>query len=239
MASPAVAPNSSTADRLSRPIPHFAPSPPTTPARLLAPPTHTLPLCCQEVLQACFLQLLVLHLCLLAPPLLHPLILCKAWLRHLTPLTLLHCPIVHLCLVPSHQCHRLPSLLRPITLCCSGPPTSTQPPRCRYQGNSRTSCGQDLRVISQTCSSSQYIFGTELSVLISPSGSTLPRVLPLCPPLRVEALFTHSPSSTDRAEKGERGGSCLLSFLPGDAVSLLISEPRDGWHYGQNERTGR
>ncbi|XP_053470479.1 brain-specific angiogenesis inhibitor 1-associated protein 2 [Ictalurus furcatus] len=70
-------------------------------------------------------------------------------------------------------------------------------------------------------------------------GSTLPRVLPLCPPLRVEALFAHSPSSTDRAEKGERGGSCLLSFLPGDAVSLLISEPRDGWHYGQNERTGR
>ncbi|KAB5586660.1 hypothetical protein PHYPO_G00004210 [Pangasianodon hypophthalmus] len=70
-------------------------------------------------------------------------------------------------------------------------------------------------------------------------GSTLPRVLPLCPPLRVEALFAHSPSSSDRAEKGERGGSCLLPFLPGDIVNLLISEPRDGWHYGQNERTGR
>ncbi|KAK3551490.1 hypothetical protein QTP70_017387 [Hemibagrus guttatus] len=70
-------------------------------------------------------------------------------------------------------------------------------------------------------------------------GSTLPRVLPLCPPLRVEALFSHSPSSSDRTEKGERVGSCLLSFLPGDVVNLLISEPRDGWHYGQNERTGR
>ncbi|XP_047667700.1 brain-specific angiogenesis inhibitor 1-associated protein 2 isoform X2 [Tachysurus fulvidraco] len=70
-------------------------------------------------------------------------------------------------------------------------------------------------------------------------GSTLPRVLPLSPPLRVEALFSHSPSSSDRAERGERAGSCLLSFLPGDIVGLLISEPRDGWHYGQNERTGR
>ncbi|TSL82557.1 Brain-specific angiogenesis inhibitor 1-associated protein 2 [Bagarius yarrelli] len=70
-------------------------------------------------------------------------------------------------------------------------------------------------------------------------GSTLPRVLPLCPPLQVEALFSHSPSSSDRIEKGERGGSFLLPFLPGDVVNLLISEPRDGWHYGQNERTGR
>ncbi|KAK7157241.1 hypothetical protein R3I93_008650 [Phoxinus phoxinus] len=67
-------------------------------------------------------------------------------------------------------------------------------------------------------------------------GSTLPRVLPLCGPSRVEALFPHS---TDSSE-GEKGGaSCLLSFLPGDTLSLLISEPRDGWHYGQNERTGR
>ncbi|KAF7708080.1 brain-specific angiogenesis inhibitor 1-associated protein 2 [Silurus meridionalis] len=70
-------------------------------------------------------------------------------------------------------------------------------------------------------------------------GSTLPRVLPLCPSVRVEALFAHSPSSGDRPEKGDRAGSCLLSFLPGDAIGLLISEPRDGWHYGQNERTGR
>ncbi|XP_072535992.1 BAR/IMD domain-containing adapter protein 2 [Salminus brasiliensis] len=71
-------------------------------------------------------------------------------------------------------------------------------------------------------------------------GSTLPRVLPLSPPLRVEALFPHSPSSAEGGPGGERGGgSCLLSFLPGDVLSLLISEPRDGWHYGQNERTGR
>ncbi|XP_043117116.1 brain-specific angiogenesis inhibitor 1-associated protein 2 [Puntigrus tetrazona] len=72
------------------------------------------------------------------------------------------------------------------------------------------------------------------------SGSTLPRVLPLCAPSRVEALFPHSPDSCEGEKPGERGGSsCLLSFLPGDTLSLLISEPRDGWHYGQNERTGR
>ncbi|XP_016342564.1 brain-specific angiogenesis inhibitor 1-associated protein 2-like [Sinocyclocheilus anshuiensis] len=71
-------------------------------------------------------------------------------------------------------------------------------------------------------------------------GSTLPRVLPLCAPSRVEALFPHSPDSCEAEKPGDRGGSsCLLSFLPGDALSLLISEPRDGWHYGQNERTGR
>ncbi|XP_052003655.1 brain-specific angiogenesis inhibitor 1-associated protein 2-like [Xyrauchen texanus] len=71
-------------------------------------------------------------------------------------------------------------------------------------------------------------------------GSTLPRVLPLSPPSRVEALFLHSPDSSEGEKGGERGGgSCLLSFLPGDTLTLLISEPRDGWHYGQNERTGR
>lgn len=72
------------------------------------------------------------------------------------------------------------------------------------------------------------------------SGSTLPRVLPLCAPSRVEALFPHSTDSSEGEKGGDRGGaSCLLSFLPGDTLSLLISEPRDGWHYGQNERTGR
>ncbi|XP_026084029.1 brain-specific angiogenesis inhibitor 1-associated protein 2-like [Carassius auratus] len=71
-------------------------------------------------------------------------------------------------------------------------------------------------------------------------GWTLPRALPLCAPSRVEALFPHSPDSCEGQKPGDRGGSsCLLSFLPGDALSLLISEPRDGWHYGQNERTGR
>ncbi|KAL2084773.1 hypothetical protein ACEWY4_020291 [Coilia grayii] len=76
------------------------------------------------------------------------------------------------------------------------------------------------------------------------AGSTLPRVLPLSPPARVEALFAHAPSISAMGGGvggvgGGGGGSCLLPFLPGDILVLLISEPRDGWHYGQNERTGR
>ncbi|KAL4616687.1 brain-specific angiogenesis inhibitor 1-associated protein 2-like isoform X1 [Arapaima gigas] len=67
-------------------------------------------------------------------------------------------------------------------------------------------------------------------------GGTLPRVLPLSPPSRVEALFAHTPGG---GEGDAAGGACLLQFLPGDTLVLLISEPRDGWHYGQNERTGR
>lgn len=74
---------------------------------------------------------------------------------------------------------------------------------------------------------------------VRPAGLTLPRVLPFSPSVRVEALFPHSPGAGDVIVRGERAGSCLLSFLPGDIISLLISEARDGWHYGQNERTGR
>ncbi|KAM9851465.1 BAR/IMD domain-containing adapter protein 2 [Aulostomus maculatus] len=67
-------------------------------------------------------------------------------------------------------------------------------------------------------------------------GSSLPRMLPLSGPIRVEAMFAHTPGA---AEGGAGAGACLLHFLPGDSITLLISEPRDGWHYGQNERTGR
>ncbi|XP_071768856.1 BAR/IMD domain-containing adapter protein 2 [Centroberyx gerrardi] len=67
-------------------------------------------------------------------------------------------------------------------------------------------------------------------------GSSLPRMLPLSGPTRVEAVFAHSPGGS---EGSMGGGACLLHFLPGDGITLLISEARDGWHYGQNERTGR
>lgn len=62
-------------------------------------------------------------------------------------------------------------------------------------------------------------------------------MLPLCGPTRVEAVFAHTPGAAEGGGIG--GGACLLHFLPGDNITLLISEPRDGWHYGQNERTGR
>ncbi|XP_071326978.1 BAR/IMD domain-containing adapter protein 2 isoform X2 [Trachinotus anak] len=68
-------------------------------------------------------------------------------------------------------------------------------------------------------------------------GSSLPRMLPLSGPTRVEAMFAHSPGASEGGGVG--GGACLLHFQTGDNITLLISEPRDGWHYGQNERTGR
>ncbi|XP_029307950.1 brain-specific angiogenesis inhibitor 1-associated protein 2 [Cottoperca gobio] len=73
-------------------------------------------------------------------------------------------------------------------------------------------------------------------------GSSLPRMLPLSGPTRVEAMFAHTPAAPEAGSGvggGGGGGACLLHFLPGDNITLLISEARDGWHYGQNERTGR
>lgn len=74
-------------------------------------------------------------------------------------------------------------------------------------------------------------------MLFSSAGSSLPRMLPLSGPVHVEAVFAHTPGASPGGGAG--GGACLLHFLPGDNITLLISEPRDGWHYGQNERTGR
>ncbi|XP_054638479.1 brain-specific angiogenesis inhibitor 1-associated protein 2 [Dunckerocampus dactyliophorus] len=66
------------------------------------------------------------------------------------------------------------------------------------------------------------------------------RMLPLSGPMRVEAMFAHSPGASEGGGGGGGGGGAsLLHFSPGDGITLLISEPRDGWHYGQNDRTGR
>lgn len=76
-----------------------------------------------------------------------------------------------------------------------------------------------------------------LLIFFSLLGSSLPRMLALSGPIHVEAMFAHTPGASEGGGVG--GGACLLHFLPGDKITLLISEPRDGWHYGQNERTGR
>ncbi|KAM8837156.1 BAR/IMD domain-containing adapter protein 2-like isoform 2-T6 [Spinachia spinachia] len=44
---------------------------------------------------------------------------------------------------------------------------------------------------------------------------------------RVQAVFSHA--------AGDNG--TLLSFFQGDVVTLLVPEARDGWHYGENEKT--
>ncbi|XP_061731968.1 brain-specific angiogenesis inhibitor 1-associated protein 2 isoform X3 [Nerophis ophidion] len=44
---------------------------------------------------------------------------------------------------------------------------------------------------------------------------------------RVQAVFCHAAGDN----------STLLSFKEGDVVTLLVPEARDGWHYGENEKT--
>ena len=34
------------------------------------------------------------------------------------------------------------------------------------------------------------------------------------------------------------GDATQLKIEPGDYIQLLIPQPRDGWHYGENDRTG-
>ncbi|KAM9424343.1 BAR/IMD domain-containing adapter protein 2 [Pholidichthys leucotaenia] len=44
---------------------------------------------------------------------------------------------------------------------------------------------------------------------------------------RVQAVFSHAAGDN----------STLLSFSEGDVITLLVPEARDGWHYGENEKT--
>ncbi|XP_060951149.1 brain-specific angiogenesis inhibitor 1-associated protein 2 [Limanda limanda] len=43
----------------------------------------------------------------------------------------------------------------------------------------------------------------------------------------VQAIFSHTAGDN----------STLLSFSEGDVITLLVPEARDGWHYGENEKT--
>ncbi|XP_030053639.1 brain-specific angiogenesis inhibitor 1-associated protein 2 isoform X1 [Microcaecilia unicolor] len=73
---------------------------------------------------------------------------------------------------------------------------------------------------------------TRLATLVE--NKTLPRISPLSvlPPRierrRVQALFSHAAGDSPT----------LLDFQEGDTILLLVPQARDGWHYGENERTG-
>lgn len=70
---------------------------------------------------------------------------------------------------------------------------------------------------------------------ISPSAETrtLPRSSSMAAGLerngrtRVQAIFSHAAGDN----------STLLSFTENDVITLLVPEARDGWHYGENEKT--
>ncbi|XP_078427298.1 brain-specific angiogenesis inhibitor 1-associated protein 2a isoform X2 [Cetorhinus maximus] len=44
---------------------------------------------------------------------------------------------------------------------------------------------------------------------------------------KVQAIFSHQ----------AKGNNTLLSFSEGDVITLLVPEAKDGWHYGENEKT--
>ncbi|AWO96515.1 putative brain-specific angiogenesis inhibitor 1-associated protein 2-like [Scophthalmus maximus] len=165
-----------------------------------------------------------------SPPLPHSAPLSRA----MTPVQLLHQqvgPAGSNTSSPSHN----PWLLKAAEMCS----TATLPlPRrpvseMRLGGFQGKTCHSVLVSFVFVCLHRQPSF---LISLLDP-GSSLPRMLPLSGPIRVEAKFPHAPGASEGGGGG--GGACLLHFLAGDNISLLISEPRDGWHYGQNERTGR
>nr|XP_060636409.1 brain-specific angiogenesis inhibitor 1-associated protein 2-like [Anolis sagrei ordinatus] len=72
---------------------------------------------------------------------------------------------------------------------------------------------------------------TRLATLVE--NKTLPRISPLSilpsrsERRRVQAIFSHA--------AGEN--TTLLNFQEGDVILLLVTEARDGWHYGENEAT--
>uniref|UniRef100_UPI00398E8673 BAR/IMD domain-containing adapter protein 2-like isoform X2 n=1 Tax=Pristiophorus japonicus TaxID=55135 RepID=UPI00398E8673 len=45
--------------------------------------------------------------------------------------------------------------------------------------------------------------------------------------IKVQAIFSHQAGAN----------STLLSFTEGDVITLLVPEAKDGWHYGENEKT--
>lgn len=72
-----------------------------------------------------------------------------------------------------------------------------------------------------------------VSISLSAETRTLPRSSSMAAGLerngrtRVQAIFSHAAGDN----------STLLSFTENDVITLLVPEARDGWHYGENEKT--
>ncbi|MEQ2158582.1 hypothetical protein GOODEAATRI_013710 [Goodea atripinnis] len=70
-----------------------------------------------------------------------------------------------------------------------------------------------------------FIFPVETRTL--PRSSSMAAGLERNGRTRVQAVFSHAAGDN----------STLLSFAEGDVITLLVPEARDGWHYGENEKT--
>ncbi|XP_053217751.1 brain-specific angiogenesis inhibitor 1-associated protein 2-like isoform X4 [Podarcis raffonei] len=116
-----------------------------------------------------------------------------------------------------------PPVTEPLTLTSSLPPTQTTqaPPQTKTADSYSCTLPMPRKMSMET----------RLATLVE--NKTLPRINPLSvlPPRserrRVQAIFSHA--------AGEN--STLLNFQEGDVILLLVTEARDGWHYGENEAT--
>ncbi|XP_063157272.1 brain-specific angiogenesis inhibitor 1-associated protein 2-like [Candoia aspera] len=111
----------------------------------------------------------------------------------------------------------------PITIASGLPPTqpTQKPPQTKIADSYSCTLPMPRKMSMET----------RLATLVE--NKTLPRINPLSvlPPRserrRVQAVFSHA--------AGEN--STLLNFQEGDIILLLVTEARDGWHYGENEAT--
>ncbi|KAB1264915.1 Brain-specific angiogenesis inhibitor 1-associated protein 2, partial [Camelus dromedarius] len=104
----------------------------------------------------------------------------------------------------------------------AAPPKSTPPPQS--QGKLSDSYSNTLPVRKSVAPKSSYA-ATENKTL--PRSSSMAAGLERNGRMRVKAIFSHAAGDN----------STLLSFKEGDLITLLVPEARDGWHYGESEKT--
>uniref|UniRef100_A0A6I8NJS6 BAR/IMD domain-containing adapter protein 2 n=2 Tax=Ornithorhynchus anatinus TaxID=9258 RepID=A0A6I8NJS6_ORNAN len=101
-------------------------------------------------------------------------------------------------------------------------PKSLSPPQT--QGKLSDSYSNTLPVRKSVTPKNSYA-ATENKTL--PRSSSMAAGLERNGRTRVQAIFSHA--------AGDNG--TLLSFKEGDLITLLVPEARDGWHYGESEKT--
>nr|XP_031541718.1 LOW QUALITY PROTEIN: brain-specific angiogenesis inhibitor 1-associated protein 2 [Vicugna pacos] len=101
-------------------------------------------------------------------------------------------------------------------------PKSTPP--LQSQGKLSDSYSNTLPVRKSVAPKSSYA-ATENKTL--PRSSSMAAGLERNGRMRVKAIFSHAAGDN----------STLLSFKEGDLITLLVPEARDGWHYGESEKT--
>ncbi|NP_001372062.1 BAR/IMD domain-containing adapter protein 2 isoform 9 [Homo sapiens] len=102
-------------------------------------------------------------------------------------------------------------------------PKSLSPPQS--QSKLSDSYSNTLPVRKSVTPKNSYATTAENKTL--PRSSSMAAGLERNGRMRVKAIFSHAAGDN----------STLLSFKEGDLITLLVPEARDGWHYGESEKT--